>query len=156
MEWLILGLVLTFSLVFLTSVKADESFTTCLNDTTKRTRTYMTITGSGSDTVIVDENVTCSDGCSDTLNDCRWDALTQVIYSGGLMGGFLVFSILSMYISMKMESPIFMGILPIVSVLSVFVAITDVFGTGYRAIFLGFTFIPMGLMLSALTKEVED
>lgn len=157
MNYIAFALFLVFSLFFIHSVKADNTFSTCLNSTTKQTNTHIRLLANEDITTIdIEENTTCDGGCSNTLKGCRWDDLTQVEYSAGLMGGFLVISIFGLYISAKMESPMFMAILPIISVLSVLVGITDVFGDAYRTIFLAFAFIPIGLMFSGMFKEVEE
>lgn len=157
MNWLVVSLVLAFSIVLISVVTADNTFTTCLNETTEQRNTCIRLLTNGdTKTIDIEENITCDEGCSNTLKGCRWDSLVQVEYSAGIMGGFLILSILGLWVSAKMESSIFLGILPIVSVLSVFVAITDVFGTGYRAIFLAFTLVPIGLMFSGMFREVEE
>ena len=142
-----------FSLVLTT---ADESYNICLNETTKQTKDYITITGTEDRVLDIQENVTCANGCSDTLQDCRWDGLTQVGYTGVIITGLLVISILGLFVSAKTKSNIFLAILPTISVLSLLIAVTDVFLTEYRAIFLAYVLVPAGLLYSGIFKEVED
>jgi len=118
--------------------------------------TYHINTNGNATSVEIAKEKYCPDGCSYTLNDCRSDPYTEAIYAFILLGGVLVYCMISLYTSVKTGTGIYVLMLLIASLLVVVIALTDVFSTMYRTIFLGFAFIPASLIAFAYMRHKKE
>jgi len=126
----------------------------CINSTAVRMTFDFSLTSSGNATSYdYFQEHECSSGCSYTLNTCRFDTYTEALYAFGLIGGVLVFCTIALFISDKTGTGIYIALLMIATVLSIVIALTDVFSAMYRTIFLGFAFLPSMLILFSYWRD---
>ena len=144
-----------FLAVICTSVMASNTATMCLDNSTAQKNVSLYNASDMTTFVSLTQNITCSQNCSTTLNDCRMEEPNQMYYFLAIIVisfGILMFSL---WIGRRMpliDMPIYFIMVLFFAMLG---GVFDVFNSYYNTIFIAFTLIPIGFFLYSLYDNIR-
>lgn len=123
-------------------VSADTAYaqtqTFCAGNSTLNVTTDVYVfNGTSTERTVTTQNVTCADGCSVFMSDCRGSQFEQLLLAIGLIALLIAVLIIAVYLSRDIPH-LEVAVSILLGLSSVIIGLTDTFSGTYEYVFYGF------------------